>query len=279
MPNYYTHLHFGTAVLAALPAALAERLAGERQAFELGCLGPDVLFFHHPLLPGRVNREGHSMHRASALPAAERLRRAVEEGLPMARGYAAGFFCHLALDSACHGCVDAMAARGEATHLAIEAELDRALMVEDGFPMVDHRAHMPRVEEAAVWTAAARAYAEASPRQVEAAFRTMERLAALLARTCGRRRGRLLDLAALLVPPARGMRGIALRAEPDPLCAAHGLRLRAIMGEAVAPAAAEITGFFRSVAQNAPLSPWFDRDFKGRVLPPAEGAVMGPVRA
>lgn len=47
---------------------------------------------------------------------AERLLQAVEEGRPEAGGYAAGFLCHFALDSACHGYIEERAAAGPATH-------------------------------------------------------------------------------------------------------------------------------------------------------------------
>ena len=153
VPNYYTHLKFGAVVLGALPTALAGLLSEEREAFELGCLGPDPLFFYRPLGTGAVRREGHAMHKVSALPAVKRLRRAVEENVPMVWGYAAGFVCHLALDSACHSYVDARAAEGDITHLAIEAEFDRTLMVEDGWPLNDRHAHMPEICNPAVWTA------------------------------------------------------------------------------------------------------------------------------
>ncbi|MFR1215926.1 MAG: hypothetical protein ACLSD5_02560 [Eggerthella lenta] len=66
----------------------------------------DPLFFYQPIRPNAVRREGIKMHRRSALPAVERLRQAIEDGVPMSTGYGAGFLCHLALDSACHGYVD-----------------------------------------------------------------------------------------------------------------------------------------------------------------------------
>ena len=112
MPNYYAHLKFGDRVLADLPEDLAKEIRRERAAFQLGCLGPDPLFFYQPIRPNAVRREAVWMHRGSALPAAQRLRQAVEEDLPMAVGYSAGFLCHLALDSACHGYVDERAAEG-----------------------------------------------------------------------------------------------------------------------------------------------------------------------
>ena len=80
MPNYYAHLKFGDKVLEELPRELAGRIGREEAAFHLGCLGPDPLFFYHPIRPNGVRREGVRMHRASALPAAERLRQAIEDG-------------------------------------------------------------------------------------------------------------------------------------------------------------------------------------------------------
>ena len=50
MPNYYAHLTFGQRVLADLPAGLSELIEQEREAFDLGCLGPDPLFFYQPIL-------------------------------------------------------------------------------------------------------------------------------------------------------------------------------------------------------------------------------------
>jgi len=100
MPNYFAHLTFGARVLAHLPEDLRTSLEGERAAFDLGCLGPDPLFFYHPATGNPARREGLKMHKCSALPAFRRLRAAVEECVPMSRGYAAGFLCHLALDSA-----------------------------------------------------------------------------------------------------------------------------------------------------------------------------------
>ena len=170
MPNYYAHLKFGDKVLEELPRELAGRIGREEAAFHLGCLGPDPLFFYHPIRPNGVRREGVRMHRASALPAAERLRQAIEDGVPMAAGYGAGFLCHLALDSACHGYVDSRAADGPISHMAIEGEYDRMLMERDGLD-ASEKAHLPASPaDRAVWEAASMAFVHASPEQMRRAM-------------------------------------------------------------------------------------------------------------
>ena len=50
MPNYYAHLSLGAQVLSQLPQELSLLLNRERSAFDLGCLGPDPLFFYLSLI-------------------------------------------------------------------------------------------------------------------------------------------------------------------------------------------------------------------------------------
>ena len=145
MPNYFAHLTFGARVLAHLPEDLRTSLEGERAAFDLGCLGPDPLFFYHPATGNPARREGLKMHKCSALPAFRRLRAAVEECVPMSRGYAAGFLCHLALDSACHPYVEARAARGELAQANgrewTAAEWEAALAALGGLAVPEQEVH------------------------------------------------------------------------------------------------------------------------------------------
>lgn len=63
MPNYYAHLQFGVRVLRSLPEPLARLLKGERTAFDIGCYGPDPLFFYRPVKDNPVRRLGLGMHK------------------------------------------------------------------------------------------------------------------------------------------------------------------------------------------------------------------------
>ena len=91
MPNYYAHLKFGDKVLEELPrgAGRTHRKGGGGLPPGLPGPGSPVLLPPHPAQRG-CGGEGVRMHRASALPAAERLRQAIEDGVPMAAGYGRG---------------------------------------------------------------------------------------------------------------------------------------------------------------------------------------------
>ena len=269
MPNYYAHLKFGDKVLEELPRELAGRIGREEAAFHLGCLGPDPLFFYHPIRPNGVRREGVRMHRASALPAAERLRQAIEAGVPMAAGYGAGFLCHLALDSACHGYVDSRAADGPISHMAIEGEYDRMLMERDGLD-ASEKAHLPASPaDRAVWEAASMAFVHASPEQMRRAYRSMNFYSSFLARSNGRVRGKVIGAVSHMLP-IPSAKGIALKEEPHPSAAESNADLDQLLEAAVPETAEQLTAFFRAIEEETPVPHWFDRDFKGNPPRPTQ---------
>ena len=262
MPNYYAHLKFGEKVLEELPVALAEAVAREREAFDLGCLGPDPLFFYQPIRPNAVRREGVRMHHATALPAVERLRRAIEDELPMSVGYGAGFLCHLALDSACHGYVNHRAADGPISHMAMEGEYDRMLLENDGLD-ASEKAHLPRISnDDAVWQAASQAFVHASPGQMRRAYRSMHFFSSFLARANGRATGKVIGAVSHMLPISSA-KGIALKAQPHPAAAESNEALDRLLEAAVPVTAEQITAFFRAIRAEDPVPRWFDRDFKG----------------
>lgn len=133
MPNYYAHLRFGTQVLAGLPEPLRLRIENEYDAFTLGQYGPDPLYF---CCNRKARVLGREMHHRPVREVAERLRSAVQKGVPNSTGYAAGFLCHFALDSSCHAYIKQCAVSDGLSHTEIEAEFDRFLMVYDGVDML-----------------------------------------------------------------------------------------------------------------------------------------------
>ena len=269
MPNYYAPLSLGAQVLSQLPQELSLLLNRERSAFDLGCLGPDPLFFYRPTLPNPVRREGVAMHARSALPVFGRLREAVEEDAPMSAGYAAGFLCHLALDSACHGWIDRRAAEGTVTHLAMEAEFDRLLMERDDLVSLG-RSYLPPMPSGEVFAAAARAYQHTSPKQLEEGYRSMRRDTALFARLSGHRLSRPANRAVGALPGLKALQGIFLTADSHDAYAESNEYLTRQLAATVEAAAKQTQRFFQAAESGAPLDPWLDRDFKGNRL--SEGA-------
>jgi len=269
MPNYFAHLVFGAKVLKELPEEMAGSFRRDRAAFNLGCLGPDPLFFYHPALPNQCRREGMRMHKRSALPVFRRLAHAVGEGVPQADSYAAGFICHFALDAACHTFIDKLVNAGKVAHLALEAELDRRLIERRGL-LSAGQIYMPPITEEAVYLAASSAYLCAGPREIRKGYAAMRRDSLVFAKCYGTRGGWLADKVMGAIPACRELAGVILGPAPAPGSEAHSRHILKLLEAEVEGAAGHIQDFFTAGVAHGQFATWFQRDFSGRLtLDPA----------
>lgn len=264
MPNYYAHLQFGAQVLATLPNALGQALENERPAFDTGCYGPDPLFFYHPVQDNPIRQTGLKLHKEPVRPMAERLMRAVAGNFPYARGYAAGFLCHFALDAACHGYIEERAAAGPATHSGMEAEFDRLLMERAGVNPL-RQTPMPRYDlPSTLLETIASVYPGVRADQFQSGLKAFQRITRCQTLAGGAKLKRAVDAASRRTPRAPDFHGVVLDRVPTAECAVSNTILDRLFSGAVPVAAAEITGFFQAAFQGGALSSWFDRDFSGR---------------
>lgn len=265
MPNYYAHLKFGSRVLAAVPESLRVRLEKEKDAYALGQYGPDPLFFYHPVTNNPARVMGLGMHKQSLRPVAERLRQAVEKGLPCADGYAAGFLCHFALDSRCHEYIERITAAGLATHAGIESEFDRFLMVRDGVdPFRETPLKLPQMPTAFDVLLERYVYPGVTAEQYRKGLKLYRVVSRWYTRTAGNRPvKRCVDLAAQNVSLFSFFRDVVLERRPRPVYERSSREMLELLQSEVSAAAEQITAFF----QGAPLGLWFDRDFSGRPFP------------
>ncbi|MCY9512612.1 zinc dependent phospholipase C family protein [Paenibacillus apiarius] len=105
MPNIWTHLLFGQEALAE--AGLAEWIEDEnrKRLFNMGCQGPDFLFYHQFFPWQRItvmNEIGAAMHNEHCGPFLLDLLSSVPTRQPENRVYALGFLLHHILDRHMH---------------------------------------------------------------------------------------------------------------------------------------------------------------------------------
>ena len=62
MPTTYAHYRLGDAVAKHLPASAKETVAAHRGLFDIGVHGPDIFFYHNPILKSDLVRLGEQMH-------------------------------------------------------------------------------------------------------------------------------------------------------------------------------------------------------------------------
>lgn len=144
MPSTYAHKKFGALVYRRLSKDVRELIADNFECYLAGLHGPDVLFYHAPVISQEVNKTGSRMHKQSF---EVMYRRAVEVLCPIYEceksagdtgagdaglAYFIGCFCHYMSDSACHPLVTKAMEETGMTHGKVEMELERYIMTKDG---------------------------------------------------------------------------------------------------------------------------------------------------
>ena len=93
MPSTYAHRRFGTNVLEHLPDELRAQLEQNRELYDIGLHGPDLLFYYHAAKSNPVGALGNAMHEEPGRVFFDRARRVVhcEADRDAALAYALGF--------------------------------------------------------------------------------------------------------------------------------------------------------------------------------------------
>ena len=89
MPTTFTHDVFGKEVFSRLSEELKQTIRQGKDLYRIGLHGPDIFFYYHPLVRGKVYQIGHTMHYEEARGfferSAEEWAAAVDEQMSMGR--------------------------------------------------------------------------------------------------------------------------------------------------------------------------------------------------
>jgi len=249
MPDQLAHILFARRVIAAADESIRARVNIHSPAFRAGTFGPDPLFND----PSPYRRaEGVEMHRRSGREALDRMRAPVREHMPWAADYAAGFFCHYALDRTCHPDIRRMTAAGEIRHVALETAYDRRLR-ERGLSDLPRRIPLTQPALRAIACMYRRAGTGALRADIEI-FWQIRRFLVL---------GGGTPLAHVPGKFVKKLDGLIPYAENTPAIERGIEILDALMESGVENAARQLNLYFAAIDENAPLDPWTDADFSG----------------
>jgi len=267
VPTTYTHYKFGVQVLERLPEETRALILENPYLFYTGLHGPDILFFYMPWQKNKVSDCGNDLHRWSGKQyfsfAGEQV---VKNGMDHKDlAYMYGFLCHYALDRQAHAIVDDEAARVGSTHTEIEAELDRILLVEDGYDPITHvlTDHIhPSMANATVY---ARFFPGITPKEV---FAAQEMSIFFLGLLVGRSRIKRQAMFAAL--KAAGMydnyKGLFINYEPNPACAEPVQKLLDLYDKALPEAVQFIADFTDNITGKKDWSSLFSYNFDGQLV-------------
>ncbi|MFD0675123.1 zinc dependent phospholipase C family protein [Cohnella sp. GCM10027633] len=133
MPNLWAHIQFGREILSAVGREDAMQGAAWKAAFQLGCQGPDFLFYHH-YLPWQsstpLNRLGTLQHNVRCGPFLLSLFEEARARRPEdpVYAYVVGFLLHHVLDRHLHPLVFSLSGFRKWHHHRFETAMDSAVM-------------------------------------------------------------------------------------------------------------------------------------------------------
>lgn len=138
MPTTYAHYRLGDEVVKKLPAGVKKTVLANRALFDIGVHGPDIFFYHNPILKNDIVLMGERMHQESGAKFFKRAASVVRKSSQKEahKAYLYGFLCHFAMDVTCHGYIGEAIEKTGIGHFEIEAEYDRELLEKDGYEAV-----------------------------------------------------------------------------------------------------------------------------------------------
>ncbi len=223
MPTSYAHRRFGEDVLRELPWDIREVVLKNREIYNIGLHGADILFYHDPYLPNGICRMGSVLHSKSGLEVFTDCYETItkHDRSPLYYSYTYGYLCHFILDCICHGYIHA----SEFSHFEVEMEFDRALMTNDGldpFSFQPCSYLVPSVRNCAVVSAF---YPKVKPKDIQASIRSMSDVTKLLSSKNKITRRAVTGLLHLTGKHYSEFRGLIMSEEPNPECAKPVRRL------------------------------------------------------
>ena len=250
MPCAYAHFRLGRQVFGALPGDMLGAISPFRELFDIGLHGPDIFFYHSPVIPDRVTKLGHATH---ALTGAQVFTHAASvlrdhRDNPMYKAYVYGCLCHFALDCMCHGCVNRFAKERGVSHNEIEMEFDRMLEVTDGLDPLRHDTAAHIVASRRNCAVIAAFYPGISLHDVERSLRTMPVCLHTLLAPDMRARKVLLTALRATGRYYKDLSGLVMSLEPNPVCRESSKRLMELYKLAV-PLAMKLIKEFDSVSE------------------------------
>lgn len=265
MPSIYAHYRLGQEVVQSLPDEIKEVIEKNKELFDIGLHGPDILFYYKPLFANRVNQTGFGMHDDAAMdffePAAKIILNRYESGACLA--YIYGFICHFVLDSECHGYIDEKIERSGVSHTEIEAEFDRDLLIRDGFnpvskALTDHI--IPSEKNAEIIS---EFFAGITTEEVRDALVSMKKFNRIL--TAPRRGKRLLIYGFLAVTGNyKEMHGLLVNYKANPNCEDSTEKLRRLYVTAVRESIRLINGYEEAIRLGIKLDARYRLTFGSR---------------
>lgn len=259
MPASYTHYDFGQVVYEKLSKELKAVINENKEAFNIGLNGPDILFYYKPLSKNHINMLGHEMHREAAVRFFNEAKKHIvehKEGVP----YILGFICHFILDSNCHPYIEEAIAMSGISHEEIEAELDGRIMRKNNLSpqTINAGAHIISTRKNA--RIISRFYEGISEGEIFKALKSVRFYNQLLMCQNDFKRN-IIKGGLSKIRGAQGFSRMIINVVPNQKCKSIIAKLLILYDKSIDEAVQMIEEYYRNLTSDAPINERFNRNF------------------
>ena len=262
MPSNFAHYLFGQQVLAKLPDYLQKMIRPNLSLYQIGQHGPDIIFYYRPFLPHSVSRVGFQMHKFPARYFFSQARDTVAlQQDPRLLAYTLGFLCHFILDSNCHGYIYPKLKTSRVSHVEMETEFDRMLMVQQQIDPLNTNAtdHLPVDME--LCQLMAQIFVPLTPEQIYYGLRSMKFYHRLLVSPSPSKRYTIRRILRL-THTEHLLGGLIVNPVPNPLCQESNQKLMELYQLSLEEAVNVMIEYYSGFYTGEPLSERFDHTFQ-----------------
>ena len=267
MPSTYAHYRIGQEILEKVNEKEKRIIKNNIELFNIGLHGPDILFYFNPLFSNSVNEVGYGLHEKSGMyffkKASEVIKKFDFKDEYLA--YIYGFICHFVLDTCCHGYIDKKIEESKVSHVEIETELDRKLLIKDGYDpirkcLTNHI--IPSLENAKVIS---EFFDKVEDFEVEKALKSMIFYNKLLIAPSKLKR-KAIFLLLKLTGNYENMHGLFINFESNPKCIDSTLKLLELYDNAKENAIKLINEFEETIRGTIPFNPLYLYNFGSKLI-------------
>ena len=262
MPSNFAHYLFGQQLLPKLPDYLQDIIRPNLQLYQIGQHGPDIIFYYRPFLPHSVSRIGFQMHKYPARYFFEQARDTISlRQDPRLIAYTFGFLCHFLLDSNCHAYIYKKIKTCKVSHVEMETEFDRMLMVQQNLDPLSTNATDHLSVDRYFSQLISLIFVPLTPEQIYYGIRSMKFYHRLLVSPTPSKRYTIRRILKLTHTESL-LGGLIVNPIPNPLCTERNQTLMALYQSTLTEAVPILTEYYSSFFTGEPLSERFDRTFQ-----------------
>ena len=263
MPSTYTHYRFGQEVIQKVPDDIQKIILKNKELYDIGLHGPDILFYYQPLKTNPINSIGYQMHEHQGKEFFDYALKIIgEKPVDEDLAYLLGFICHFTLDATCHGYIDQKIAQSGVSHGEIEVEFDRFLMIEDGLDPIRHKLTnhiIPSIDHARIIAP----FFNVTAQQVVKALKSMKFYNGLLIAPSKLKRNFIYALLRI-TGNYQEMHGLIVNYEANPLCKDSTEKLNQLYKQAIEKAVELISEYVHLSSLEKTKDDFYQYTFSGK---------------